>query len=137
MPHLRPRPLTAALLALAAAPAGATDLVACMVAPLPNNPAYYGMATTITKLKCEFTREDFYPTLGELYRQGWRLIEVVGAEIPPSQGSRAVSPLYFLEREGSAPAQPAATPAPGQAPAQPQSLSPAAGEPKPAQKKPR
>lgn len=90
---------------LLAAPAA--DLVACVVAALPNNPTYHGTATTITKLKCEFTRQDYYPTLGELYRQGWRLIEVMGGELALLAGDKAASPLYFLEREQSQTAGPA------------------------------
>jgi len=90
-------PVLAALMPSEARPA---DLVACIVAPIPNNPSYHGMATTVTRLKCEFTREDFYPTLGELYKLGWRLIEVVGGELALSPNNQVASPLYFLEREG-------------------------------------
>ena len=91
----------APLLLLCAAPAKSADLVACIVAPIPNNPTYNGMATTITKLKCEFTRNDFYPSLGELYKQGWRLIEVVGGELALAPGNQVASPLYFLELESA------------------------------------
>lgn len=98
MPHPI-RLLSPALLALCIGQAGAADLVACVVAPIPNNPNYHGTASTITRLKCEFTRKDYYPTLGELYKLGWRLIEVVGGELALNRGSQVDSPLYFLERE--------------------------------------
>jgi hypothetical protein len=75
------------------------EVVACVVADTPENPAYYGMATTVTQLKCEFTNKDYLPTLGQLYKQGWRLIEVVGGDHALSMGNRGPSPLYFLERE--------------------------------------
>ncbi len=95
-------PLYAATLTLAACPAAAAEIVACVVAPIPNNPAYYGTSTTITQLKCEFGNKDYYPTIAQLYQQGWRLIEVVqvpGAERGLASGAQAASPLYFFERE--------------------------------------
>jgi hypothetical protein len=87
-------------LASIALPAAGADFVACIVASLPNNANYYGNATTTTKLKCEFTNKDYYPTLPELYRQGWRLLEVIGGDLAlANRGSSGISPLYLLERE--------------------------------------
>ncbi len=70
------------LVALAPTQVVGTDIVACIVADTQNNSSYYGMATTVTRLKCEFTNKDYYPTLPELYRQGWRLIQVLGGIKP-------------------------------------------------------
>ena len=112
--QIRRRLLICSILSLVGTPAGATDLVACVVAPLPNNPTYYGTATTLTQLKCEFTRQDYYPTLGELYKLGWRLIEVVGGESAFGKGAQSASPLYFLERDQ--PTSSAPTEAPPQKP---------------------
>lgn len=94
------------------------DIVACIVAETENNSSYYGMATTVTRLKCEFASKDYYPTLPELYRQGWRLIQVLGGDHALSQGTRGPSPLYLLEREAlPAPsaAAPVLAPSPGAA----------------------
>ena len=102
--------LPLALVALAPTQVLGTDIVACIVADTQDNSSYYGMATTVTRLKCEFTNKDYYPTLPELYRQGWRLVQVLGGDQALSQGTRGPSPLYLLEREVS-PVPPAASPA--------------------------
>jgi hypothetical protein len=121
-----------AFLALASSRVQGADIVACIVADTQNNSSYYGMATTVTRLKCEFTDKDYYPTLPELYRQGWRLIQVLGGDHALSQGTRGPSPLYLLERE-AAPAPPAAsaaaTPNPPAAAAPKSPQSPAAPTP--------
>ena len=108
--------LLTSLLLWASSPAFATDIVACIVASLPNNRTYFGTATTATKLKCEFTNENYFPTLPELYRQGWRVIQVLGAEQAISSAGQGASPLYLLERETqAAPATSSATPSASQA----------------------
>lgn len=86
-----------------AAPATGADIVACVVAGLPNNANYFGNATINTKLKCEFTGND-YPTLLDLYRRGWRLIQVIGGDLAlANRGNGGISPLYLLEREATPP----------------------------------
>jgi hypothetical protein len=105
------RLLPLAVLALAPAQVLGADIVACIVADLESNSSYYGMATTVTRLRCEFANKDYYPTLPELYRQGWRLIQVLGGDQALSQGTRGPSPLYLLEREAPM-APPVASPGP-------------------------
>lgn len=90
------------------------QIVGCVVAQLEGNSGYYGTATTATKLKCEFTNPEYYPTLQELYQQGWRLISVLGDNQAISMGGRGPSPLYLLERE--APPASAAASAPPEDP---------------------
>jgi len=123
------RLLPPALLMLVSSQVLATDIVACVVADTQNNPSYYGMATTVTRLKCEFANKDYFPTLPDLYRQGWRLIQVLGGDHALSQGTRAPSPLYLLERD-TVPATPApasnAAPAPKAGPAGTPAPAPAA-----------
>jgi hypothetical protein len=94
-------PLLPAVLAFAALPASGTDIVACVVAALPNNPVYNGAATTVTKLQCEFTNKDIYPTLPELYAQGWRLIQILGGDQALAKAGQGPSPLYLLERQAT------------------------------------
>jgi hypothetical protein len=81
-----------------------TQIVACVVATLEGNGSYYGAATTTTKLKCELADPDYFPTLVELYAEGWRLIEVVGGNHAIAMGHQGPSPLYLLERDESGPA---------------------------------
>lgn len=90
---------------------GAVDIVACVVADTPENPQYYGIATVVTRLRCEFVQKDYYPTLAELYQKGWRLIKVVGGDYALAMGNEGPSPLYYLERE--TPATPQAGPSGG------------------------
>jgi hypothetical protein len=119
--------LPLAFVVLASSRALGADIVACIVADTANNSSYYGMATTVTRLKCEFTDKDYYPTLPELYRQGWRLIQVLGGDHALSQGTRGPSPLYLLEREAppAPPAVPTAvTPSPAAAAAPKSPLPP-------------
>jgi len=104
--------LPLAFVVLASSRALGADIVACIVADTANNSSYYGMATTVTRLKCEFTDKDYYPTLPELYRQGWRLIQILGGDHALSQGTRGPSPLYLLEREAQPAASAAVTPNP-------------------------
>jgi hypothetical protein len=78
---------------------------------IPNNPRYLGyLATTQTRLLCEINRQNYQPTLPDLYADGWRLIQVVGGEQMMAQsGQNLRSPLYYLERETKP--QPPAEPA--------------------------
>lgn len=83
---------------------GHAEITVCVIASLQNNPAYYSNATTATRLQCELSAKDYYPTLVDLDKDGWRLIQVVGADHAMSLGTGGPSPLYFLERHGSPPA---------------------------------
>lgn len=91
------RLLSAAAMTLAAVPVLGNEIVACVVAPLENNPNYFGAATTATRLKCEFTNQDIYPTLLDLYRQGWSLIQVIKIDQSLGKNNQVISPLYLLE----------------------------------------
>lgn len=90
------------------------QVVGCVVAQLEGNTGYYGAATVSTKLKCEFTNPDYFPTLQDLYQQGWRLIAVLGDNHAIAMGGRGPSPLYMLERE--VPRPPAAASPPPEEP---------------------
>jgi len=90
---------------LGAASAQAAEMTVCIAdARIPNNPRYLNyLATTQTRLICEINRDNYRPTLPDLYSEGWRLMQVVGGEqTPPQPGQTARSPLYYLEREASA-----------------------------------
>lgn len=109
----RSNQILALLLAFAPLPSLGGDFVACVVAGLPDNGTYLGAATRTTKLKCEFTNANYFPTLPELYQQGWTLIQVLGAEQAISRGGQGASPLYLLEHKDPPPqAAPASQAAP-------------------------
>jgi hypothetical protein len=95
------------LLAAAAIGTGAghaAEMTVCVAdAGIKNNVLYLGvMATTQTRLICEIDKPNYRPTLRDLYQEGWRLVQVVGADWALAQGQNARSPLYYLERTGAA-----------------------------------
>jgi hypothetical protein len=100
------------LFAGGAAAQSSYQILACVVAQLEGNPAYFGAATGATKLRCEIDNPNIYPTLAELYAEGWRLIEVLGDDHAIAMGNRGPSPLYLLERAApdAVPAQEGAEP---------------------------
>lgn len=83
--------------------ASAGNITVCVIdTAMPKNPTYFGMATTQTVLKCELgAPQAAQTTLAALYKDGWRLVEIVrnGWVLPPGH-MQAISPLYYLERTG-------------------------------------
>lgn len=65
-----------------------------------NNRTYFGLATTNTRMICEASQPGFRPTLIQLYRNNWRLVEVVDGRNIKS-GDKVVyrPPVFYLERE--------------------------------------
>lgn len=101
------RMLVAAATGWAAAVGGAEMTVCVVDGAIQNNINYAGLATTKTKMLCEFDKPNYRPTLPELYADGWRLIEVVGGENAVARlGQNVKFPLYYLEREGGTAAEP-------------------------------
>jgi len=103
-------------LAFAATNIQAAEIAACVVdTAIPENPVYYYLPTTGTKLRCEINRANYHPTLRDLYADGWRLITMMDpkvrkqpGEVGPIGGDRP-SPVIYLERE-SGPATAAMAP---------------------------
>jgi hypothetical protein len=83
---------------------GAAEMTVCVVdGAIQNNINYAGLATTKTRMLCEFDKPNYRPTLPDLYAEGWRLIQVVGGENAVArQGQNVKFPLYYLEREAGA-----------------------------------
>lgn len=94
---------TAALAADKAARPPRAQVTVCVIdTKAEKNPTYYGLATLLTRLKCEIPdTEDKILTLGALYNNGWRLVQVVGEGwLRPMAGKQqALSPIYYMERE--------------------------------------
>jgi len=94
---------------MAGASAQAAEFTACIVDDgIPNNPVYYYLPTTGSKLRCEIDRPDYHPTLKELYREGWRVVSIVDPKVSQKPGSNArPSAVIYLERDGvSVPMEP-------------------------------
>ena len=100
-----------ALAAATSAPliAQGTEFTACVVdTAIPDNPVYYYLPTTATKLRCEISRANYHPTLRDLYSDGWRLVTMMDPKVrkKPDEmgavGGDRPSPVIYLERDGMA-----------------------------------
>ena len=82
-------------------PARAAEITACVVdTNLNANATYFHRPTISTKLLCDLDRgADFRPSLQMLYKEGWRLIQVIDPNLLNPQTQRRVSPVFYLERE--------------------------------------
>jgi hypothetical protein len=77
----------------------AKQIMICVVdANLQNNPLYFKLPNTATRLRCEFSANNKRPNLRELYREGWELIDVVPVD-PRASNQKPVSPVLYLERD--------------------------------------
>lgn len=81
----------------------ADEITACIVDDaIPNNPVYYYLPTTGSKLRCEMDDPDYHPTLQDLYADGWRLVEIVDPKVKLKPGANTrPSPVVYLERTGA------------------------------------
>ena len=86
---------------LAATSVEAAEITVCVTdKKRQNNQTYFQLPNTKTVLLCEI-KDKLYPvTLRDLYRAGWRLIQVV--DVRPVKVKEKVvnpSPLIYLEKE--------------------------------------
>ena len=109
--RLQSLPLMVLLFATFLRPASATEVTVCIIAAVQNNTVYFNNATSVTRLMCELSAKNYFPTLVELYSQGWELIQVVGGDHVMALGAGAPSPLYFLQRQTSSPGTKSKSPA--------------------------
>jgi hypothetical protein len=112
--------LSIAIAACCAGQVQAKEIAACVVdTAIPDNPVYYYLPTTGTKLRCEINRANYHPTLRDLYADGWRLITMMDPKVRKKPGEIGAvggdrpSPVIYLERD-TAPmsAAPAGNPGP-------------------------
>ncbi len=100
----------AALLIGAATQVSAAEVTVCVIdGKIKNNPHYFSLPNTKTRLACEIAQKNIRPTLGDMYRSGFRLIQVVPVPARYSSAKNQPSPLLYFEKTGPA----AAAPAPG------------------------
>ena len=95
-------------LAFAATNIQAAEIAACVVdTAIPENPVYYYLPTTGTKLRCEINRANYHPTLRDLYADGWKLVGITDPKVlkkpgeAGSIGGERPSPVLYMERETS------------------------------------
>jgi hypothetical protein len=87
------------MLLLASGLASATPTITvCVVAKADKNPTYHGTATSYTRLKCELPGQNYRPTMQDLYKDGWRLVGMAGADYNIARQGQAPSPVYYFER---------------------------------------
>ncbi len=100
----------AALLIGAATQVSAAEVTVCVIdGKIKNNPHYFSLPNTKTRLACEIAQKNIRPTLGDMYRSGFRLIQVVPVPARYSSAKNQPSPLLYFEKTGPAAA---AAPAP-------------------------
>ncbi len=79
-------------LMLAGGAAQASEFTACIVDDsIPNNPVYYYLPTTGSKLRCEIDRPDYHPTLRELSGEGWQIVNILDPKGFPKAGLQFTS----------------------------------------------
>ena len=98
-----------ALLITAVSHVSAAEVTVCVIdGKIKNNPHYFSLPNTKTRLVCEIAQKNIRPTLGDLYRSGFRLIQVVPVPTRYSSAKNQPSPLlYFEKTEPAAAAAPA------------------------------
>ncbi len=100
--------LSIAIAASGASQVQAAEIAACVVdTAIPDNPVYYYLPTTGTKLRCEINRANYHPTLRDLYADGWRLITMMDPKVRKKPGEVSAvggdrpSPVIYLERDSA------------------------------------
>ena len=103
----------ASLLLATSAQLSAAEVTVCVIdAKIKNNPHYYSLPNTKTRLMCEITQKNIRPTLGDLYRSGFRLIQVVPVPARYASAKNQPSPLLYFEKTGPTTARAPAPKAP-------------------------
>ncbi|TNF99240.1 MAG: hypothetical protein EP297_06055 [Gammaproteobacteria bacterium] len=79
----------------------ATEITACIInTKSKNNEVYYVFPTTSTKLICDHSNRQYDVTLTDLYKDGWRLVNLLGPVlVGQSSGQPKYNPpILYLER---------------------------------------
>ncbi len=81
------------------------ELAVCTPLVGKSSPAYHGIATTRTQLRCEMPKnvQARVWTLPTLIEDGWQPIHSVGGNARVLQNKNAPRPIYYLERDSLAP----------------------------------
>ncbi|KAB2308313.1 hypothetical protein F8A87_11360 [Betaproteobacteria bacterium SCN2] len=93
--------LALALLAPSTAALGAEITVCVVDASIKDNQHYYTLPNTKTRLLCEISQMNLRPTLGDLYRNGFRIIQIEQVPARFQTGNAQPSPLIYLEKLGA------------------------------------
>lgn len=89
--------------------AGAAEITSCILdSAIKTNPRVYFFPITASALRCDHVTDSTSVTLGELYQQNWRLLQVVNpVEFKQKDNATAYTPvLLYLERTQRPPEKP-------------------------------
>ena len=81
--------------------ASAAEITSCILdSAIKTNPRVYFFPITASALRCDHVTDSTSVTLGELYQQNWRLLQVVNpVEFKQKDNAAAYTPvLLYLER---------------------------------------
>ena len=96
----KPTIVMALLVIMAAASVQAADVTFCVAESGNKNTTYFNLATVKTRLICDFYGPNVRPTLPQLYKDGWHLIQVMDGTMIRSDGKNQYrAPIYYLDRE--------------------------------------
>ncbi len=78
----------------------AKDITVCVIdGNSKNNPKYYHMPNTATRLVCELSKNSAVQTLATMYNSGWNLIQVVKVDARYTDKDKlAPSPILYFEK---------------------------------------
>ena len=77
----------------------AKDVTVCINDPnINNNPTYYYLPNTTTRLLCELGNTNVRPTLRDMYRSGWELVTIQQIDPAVVKNGKMPSPLMYFER---------------------------------------
>ena len=89
--------------------AGAAEITSCVLdTSIKTNPRVYFFPITASELRCDHVTDNTSVTLGELYEENWRLLQVINpVEFKQKDNAAGYTPvLLYLERTKRPPAKP-------------------------------
>lgn len=95
----QPNSLLALGLLAASTVAFSGEITVCVIdASIKDNQHYYTLPNTKTRLLCEIAQTNLRPTLGELYRNGFRIVQIEQVPARFITDKAQPSPLIYLEK---------------------------------------
>lgn len=92
-------PFSALALLAASTTAFAGEITVCVIdASIKDNQHYYTLPNTKTRLLCEIAQTNLRPTLGDLYRNGFRIVQIEQVPAKFITDKSQPSPLIYLEK---------------------------------------
>ncbi len=100
------KPLLALGLLAASATTFAAEITVCVIdASIKDNQHYYTLPNTKTRLLCEIAQTKLRPTLGDMYRSGFRIVQIEQVPARFVTEKSQPSPIIYMEKlDGPKPA---------------------------------